>query len=179
MRRIVSYRLSFRLTGKDIDLLWLDADERTPSLSVLVKKVLRGIVDGKQEVISLPAVPKKKLHTKTIGVRCYCGEDDEITAWLQSIEKGSRGLIIKELLRHAMETIDYRPYMIQKDSPQIEVHIPKRSYPSRKIDEAPQNSSPILFESEFIQPTVDQSSNQEEDTNDDDWLSAFEKMSQQ
>ena len=68
MRRIVSYRLSFRLTGKDIDLLWLDADERTPSLSVLVKKVLRGIVDGKQEVISLPAVPKKKLHTKTIGV---------------------------------------------------------------------------------------------------------------
>mgnify|MGYP000414635043 CR=1 FL=1 len=91
MRRIVSYRLSFRLTGKDIDLLWLDADERTPSLSVLVKKVLRGIVDGKQEVISLPAVPKKKLHTKTIGVRFYCGEDDEITAWLQSIEKGSRG----------------------------------------------------------------------------------------
>ena len=42
MRRIVSYRLSFRLTGKDIDLLWLDADERTPSLSVLVKKSVAG-----------------------------------------------------------------------------------------------------------------------------------------
>ena len=148
---------------KDIDLLWLDADERTPSLSVLVKKVLRELLTGNREVISFQQSPKRAAH-KTIGVRFYRGEDDEITAWLQSIEKGSRGLIIKELLRHAMETIDYRPYMIQKDSPQIEVHIPKRSYPSRKIDEAPQNSSPILFESEFIQPTVDQSSNQEEDT---------------
>ena len=108
MRRIVSYRLSFRLTGKDIDLLWLDADERTPSLSVLVKKVLRGIVDGKQEVISLPAVPQKRScnNKKPLVYAFYCGEDDEITAWLQSIEKGSRGLIIKELLRHAMETID-------------------------------------------------------------------------
>ena len=66
MRRIVSYRLSFRLTGKDIDLLWLDADERTPSLSVLVKKVLRGIVDGKQEVISLPA---HKNHWRTLLLR--------------------------------------------------------------------------------------------------------------
>ena len=179
MRRTVIYRLSFRLTGKDIDLLWLDADEDTPSLSILVKKVLQEVVSEGQHVIPLPAVPKKKLHTKTIGVRFYRGEDDEITAWLQNIEKGSRGLIVKELLRHAMETIDYRPYMIQKDSQLIEVHIQKRAYPIRKINEELQKSSPIPFDTEFAQQTTNQSSNLEEDTDDDDWLSAFEKMSQQ
>lgn len=61
MRRKVIYRLSFRLTGKDIDLLWLDADEKLPSLSVLVKKVLQCIVSGKQEVIPLPTIPQKRL----------------------------------------------------------------------------------------------------------------------
>ena len=185
MRRKVIYRLSFRLTGKDIDLLWLDADEKLPSLSVLVKKVLQGIVSGKQEVIPLPTIPQKRLCTKTVGVRFYRGEDDDIVAWLQNIEKGSRGLIVKSLLRHAMEIVDFRPYMINKDSPPIEIRVPEREYDTlrRPFSQQLQRKLQAPIEDKHLQSVGAELLSQEDDQKDeeenDDWFSAFEKMSHQ
>lgn len=175
MRRVTIYRLSFRLTGKDIDLLWLDADGRTPSLSVLVKQVLRGVLLGEQTMIPLPEIPQKPLKTKTIGVRFYKGEED-ITKWLQNIEKGSRGLVVKELLRHAMEMVDYRPYIIKNADIPLAVSAPKKKY---------QPSQPVVKDSvwspvyEAVPEKIDFSPEPEDDAEEDDWIAAFEKMSQQ
>lgn len=45
MKKITIYRLSFRLTSKDADLLWLDADARF-KMTVLVKQAVRSIMNG-------------------------------------------------------------------------------------------------------------------------------------
>lgn len=183
MRRTTIYRLSFRLTSKDVDLLWLDADERLPSLSVLVKSVLSGVLKGEQEIIPLPSIPQKRIYPKTIGVRFYSGEDDEIANWIQNIEKGSRGQVVKELLRHAMEIVDFRPYLIGNDSIAIKGQIYKRTERSSALRYVQQSKTPISHlapeSSTIIKETSIQSSVEQQEEEDDDWLSAFEKMSQQ
>lgn len=186
MRRQTIFRLSFRLTSKDLDLLWLDADKQLPSISAFVKMVLRGMLQGTQERIPLPEIPKTSLKTKTIGVRFYKNEDEDVVEWLQGIEKGSRGFLVKELLRHAMEAIDYRPYLLRKKgiSLPLEIKIPRQEYQHRNVAQTtpiwtPPTSSydGSMEDSPETQNEILQEPSAEDE--EDDWLSAFEKMSHQ
>lgn len=125
MKKII-YRISFRLTEKDVDLLWVDAGHRNrPPFSDLVKESIQGVIDGECPIISLPPRPNAPLRPKPITVKFYQGEDEELVAWLLQIEKGNRSMVIKALLRYCMEQFDFRPFLReQKD--QIEKPAPRR-----------------------------------------------------
>ena len=88
MRKQTIYRLSIRLTEKDIDLLWLEADPLSRRFSALVKTVLRSEISGQRESIPLPRKPEGKIKTKTVGIRFYKNEDEEIADWIQRFKKG-------------------------------------------------------------------------------------------
>ena len=107
----VILRISVRLTDKDLDLLWLEADKLGPRFPTLVKRTIRTMLREEQFVITLPNVPAKELKAKTFTLKCYKGEDEEIAEWLQRIQEGKRGTVIKGLLRYVMEAFDMRPYM--------------------------------------------------------------------
>lgn len=186
MRRQTIFRLSFRLTSKDLDLLWLDADKQLPSISAFVKMVLRGMLQGTQERIPLPEMPKTSLKTKTIGVRFYKNEDEDIVEWLQGVEKGSRGFLVKELLRHAMEAVDYRPYLLTKKgiSFPLEIKIHRQEYQRRNVALAapiwtPQASSYDGSMEDDTEMQHERFLELDAEEEEDDWLSAFEKMSHQ
>lgn len=186
MRRQAIFRLSFRLTSKDLDLLWLDADKQLSSISAFVKMVLRGMLQGAQERIPLPEIPQTSLKTKTIGVRFYKNEDEDIVEWLQGIEKGSRGFLVKELLRHAMEAIDYRPYLLTQKglSFPLEIKIPRQEYQRRNVAPAapiwtPQASSYDGSMENGMETQNERLLDPSAEEEEDDWLSAFEKMSHQ
>lgn len=174
MKKITIYRLSFRLTSKDADLLWLDADARF-KMTVLVKQAVRSIMNGQDFQIPLPSVPQKSaLKAKIVGVRFYKDEDEDVVEWLKKIEKGSRGFIIKRVLRHALEIVDYRPYLTGENT--IEIIVPAKR--PMEVVRSPDNSydSSGLLKSATDELPQDES---DEDDGGSDWLSAFSMLADQ
>lgn len=171
MRKQTIYRLSIRLTERDMDLLWLEADPLSQRLSALAKQVLKDEISGQHGTIPLPRKPTGIIKTKTIGIRFYKNEDEEIADWIQQFKKGNRGLVIKELLRHSMEQFDYRAYA---DSAVLLAEKTKREqqnlWSRGKRMSATENKEPRR--EELPESTVT-------DEAEEDWLSGFEEMAKQ
>lgn len=176
MRKQTIYRLSIRLTEKDIDLLWLEADPLSRRFSALVKTVLRNEISGQRESIPLPRKPEGKIKTKTVGIRFYKNEDEEIADWIQRFKKGCRGLVVKELLRHSIEIFDYRPYTSDMEM-MLEHGTPSESFwkgeRHRKYTTAEDTAR--VMESQMKES--EETENEME--TEDDWLTAFQEMAKQ
>lgn len=181
MKKVTLYRLSFRLTSKDADLLWLDADSRF-KMTVLVKRSIRTILNGQAFQIPLPIIPEQKsLKSKIIGVRFYKNEDEDIVEWLQKIEKGSRGFIVKRLLRHAMVAVDYRPYHLEGNAVKIIIEERKNEeFSYRRVrDKENYESSGKLEKDEFTDGCLNEKERQEEGSDESDWFAAFSMLANQ
>lgn len=180
MKKVTLYRLSFRLTPKDADLIWLDADSRY-KMTVLVKQSIRSALDGQAFQIPLPSIPdQQSLKQKIIGVRFYRNEDEDIVEWLQKIEKGSRGFLVKRLLRHAMVTVDYRPYHSGKI---IRIASPEKNtedvLPYRRIQAIENCKLSGKPDDDFTDADLIEKDEQEEGSDGSDWLSAFSMLADQ
>lgn len=177
MRKRIIYRMSFRLTAKEADLLWLDADKQTPALSVLVKQVLKGVLNNEHVTIRVPSKPKIPPRTKTVGVRFYEGEDDEIAEWIKKIDYGSRGIVIKELLRHSMEVFDFRPYTAKKMS----IEIPQKTYPQSiaVLNKTVKSGLKNMPTTEIEEIKKEWHEEPEDNFEEEDFFAAFSKLAKQ
>ena len=179
--KITLLSVSIRLTERDRDLLGLHADtlRTTPRL---VKSVIRASLRQEPVCLPLPPVPIQPVCSKIIAVKFYEDEDEDLVEWLSYIQKQKRSVVIKGILRHAMECFDIRPYLIEsappiKAAPRAETsshrsyHYPiqNKSATSASFSEPP-TPLPIKTEPSAMEPSV------EEEAPADDWLSVFAEL---
>lgn len=177
--KTVLLRVSLRLTERDQDLLWLHADalRTTPRL---VKSVIRAALRQDAVCLPLPPAPAQPLSAKIIAVKFYLDEDEDLVEWLSYIQPKKRSVVIKGVLRHAMECFDIRPYLIEnapqlRAAPRIE-HSNRVPYRYPVYNKPAEPEQPYNHEASSTVKEEPKTQPVEEGQSADNWLSAFAEL---
>lgn len=96
----------------DLDLLYLHRSKEF-SMQKNVKRALRAYINGQSLNIPTPNVTFDKTLPKLSQFHIVLSEeeDKDIIQWLETISKGYRNSLIKNILRHYMSNIMLTPYL--------------------------------------------------------------------
>ena len=124
------YHIYFQKNDLDIMVLL-----HSYKLAEITRIVVWAEIEGRRLSLPLPPMPAKNIKLlRSMNLRLDDVSDSDVIRWLKEINPGCVGIVLKTLIRRAMEKADIRVFM---DSPEKLTVINREAKPKQRFEPIP------------------------------------------